>query len=421
MEKRTLEMSIQTLREQRNTKAKAMGDLTDEKRKWNAAVDKPVWDALMGEWSELDDQIKRIEQVNALTAETLKVDVISEHAERVGKNKKSEASIRFAKWLRGGDAALTNEDWTKIRAAMSTTTNSQGGFTQETEVAKEVLDALKLFGGMRAVAEVFQTAMGNPMNFPTSDGTGETGEIIGQNTTATALDPTFGMVPLTTYKFSSKIVAVPFELLQDSQVDIEAFIRTRLTTRLGRITNTKFTLGLGDGSSEPNGIITAATTGVTAANATVQVTAILYNSLLDLVHSVDPAYRNLGNCKFMMADSSVKAIRKIVDGSARPIFVPGWTFAIPTGGPAGGAPDSILGYPIQVNQDVAVMAASAKSIAFGDFSYYKIRDVMDVQMFRFTDSTYTKLGQVGFLAWMRSAGNFIDVGGAVKLFVNAAT
>jgi predicted phage gp36 major capsid-like protein len=46
---------------------------------------------------------------------------------------------------------------------------------------------------------------------------------------------------------------------------------------------------------------------------------------------------------------------------------------------------------------------------------------MDVQMFRFTDSAYTKLGQVGFLAWMRSAGNFIDVGGAVKLFVNAAT
>jgi predicted phage gp36 major capsid-like protein len=42
-------------------------------------------------------------------------------------------------------------------------------------------------------------------------------------------------------------------------------------------------------------------------------------------------------------------------------------------------------------------------------------------MFRFTDSAYTKLGQVGFLAWMRSGGNFIDVGGAVKLFVNAAS
>jgi HK97 family phage major capsid protein len=60
-------MSIQALREQRNAKAKAMADLTDEKRKWNAAVDKPIWDTLMSEYSELDDQIKRIEQVNALT------------------------------------------------------------------------------------------------------------------------------------------------------------------------------------------------------------------------------------------------------------------------------------------------------------------------------------------------------------------
>lgn len=414
-------MSIQSLREQRNAKAKAMADLTDEKRKWNAAVDKPVWDTLLAEYSEIDDQIKRIEQVNALTAEQFTTDTVVAAAARAGKDKKSPASLRFARWARGGDAALTNEEWMTIRAAMSTTTGSQGGFTQETEVAQQVLDALKLFGGMRAVAEVFQTAMGNPMSFPASDGTSETGEIIGQNTTATALDPTFSAIPLTTYKFSSKIVAMPFELLQDSQVDIESFIRTRLVTRLGRITNTKFTLGAGDGSNEPMGIISAATTGVTAANTTSQVTAILYNSLLDLVHSVDPAYRNLGNCKFMMADGSIKAIRKITDTQQRPIFVPGWTFAIPTGGPSAGAPDSILGYPIQVNQDVAAMAASAKSVAFGDFSYYKIRDVMDVQMFRFTDSAYTKLGQVGFLAWMRSAGNFIDVGGAVKLFVNAAS
>lgn len=418
-------MSIQSLREQRNAKAKAMADLTDEKRKWNAAVDKPVWDTLMSEWTELDEQIKRIEQVNALAVETLRNDNIADAADRVAKDKKSPASALFAKWLRQGDAAITAEEWAahreRIRNTMSTTTNSQGGYTQETEVAKQVLDALKLFGGMRAVAEVFQTEMGNPMQFPASDGTAETGEIIAQNTTANALDPSFTNIQLTTYKFSSKIVAVPFELLQDSQVDIEAFVRGRLTTRLGRITNTKFTLGAGDGSNEPNGIITAAGTGVTAANSTSQVTAIIYNSLLDLVHSVDPAYRNLGNCKFMMADSSVKAIRKIVDSQSRPIFVPGWTFALPTGGNAGGQPDSILGYPIQVNQDVAAMAANAKSIAFGDFSYYKIRDVMDVQMFRFTDSAYTKLGQVGFLAWMRSAGNLIDVGGAVKLFVNAAT
>jgi HK97 family phage major capsid protein len=51
------------------------------------------------------------------------------------------------------------------------------------------------------------------------------GEIIAQNTTATALDVSFGVKTLTVYKYSSKIVAVPFELLQDSNVDIEAFVR----------------------------------------------------------------------------------------------------------------------------------------------------------------------------------------------------
>jgi HK97 family phage major capsid protein len=45
---------------------------------------------------------------------------------------------------------------------------------------------------------------------------------------------------------------------------------------------------------------------------------------------------------------------------------------------------------------------------------------MDVTTFRFTDSAYTKLGQVGFLAWMRTGGNLLDVN-AVKLGVNSAT
>jgi HK97 family phage major capsid protein len=408
-------MSIQALREQRAAKAKALNELVS-KDKWDAAVDLPIYDAGMAEIEALDAQIKRIVAVNELAADNFQREHIAERADRVAKDQKSPASAIFAKWLRGGDSALSNEDWSTVRNTMSTSTNSQGGYTVQTDVATQVLDALKQYGGMRAVADVIQTAQGNTINFPTSDGTSETGEIIGQNTTATAADLSFGVVALNVYKFSSKIVAVPFELLQDSSVDVEAFVRQRLVTRLGRITNTKFTTGAGDGSSEPNGIITAASTGVTAANSTSQVTSILYTSLIDLVHSVDPAYRALGNCRFMMNDASVKVIRKIVDGQSRPIFNPGYETGVP-----GGAPDMLLGYPIQINQDVATMAASAKSIAFGDFSFYKIRDVMDVTMFRFTDSAYTKLGQVGFLAWLRSGGNFVDVGGSVKLFVNAAS
>ncbi|TFV34562.1 phage major capsid protein [Bradyrhizobium frederickii] len=414
--------SLQELRAQGAAIVVAMQAMADKPAdKWNRDVDGAEWDKLDAQLVEIQANIKRQERVIQAAADNLQRDLVVDAALRVGQDQKSEASLLFAKWVRGGDAVMSAEDWTKIRATMSTTTNSQGGYTVQTEVQKTVLDALKAYGGMRAVATVIQTSQGNPMNYPTSDGTSETGEIIAQNTTATAADPSFGMVALNVYKFSSKIIAVPFELLQDSEVDIEAFVIKRCTTRLGRITNTKFTVGAGDGSSEPNGIVTAASTGVTAGNGTSQVTAVVYDSLIDMQHSVDPAYRETGECKWMMHDSSVKVIRKIKDGQSRPIFVPGWDFAIPTGGKAGKIPDSLLGDPIQVNQDMAVMAASAKSIAYGKLNEYTIRDVMDVTMFRFTDSAYTKLGQVGFLAWLRSGGNLIDVGGAVKLFVNAAS
>lgn len=406
-------MSIQALREQRAAKAKSLNELVT-KKDWSAEADQPLYDQGLKELDALDAQIKNINEVNARLAENALNEQVVEAGHRVERDNHSKPLAVFGKWLRGGDRALNNEDWAAIRNTMSTTTSSEGGYTVAQEWATTVLDALKAYGGMRSVAEIIQTSGVGQLNYATSDGTTEVGEIIAENTTATSADISFGTKSLVAYKYSSKVVAVPFELLQDSNVDVEAFVRQRLATRLGRITNTHFTTGTG--SSQPNGLVTAATTGYTAANATTQVTAITYASLVELIHSVDPAYRTNGNCKFMMNDSSVKKLRQVVDGQSRPIFVPGYEVGVP-----GGAPDRLLGYEIVVNQDMASMAASAKSIAFGDMSYYKIRDVMQMEMFRFTDSAYTKLGQVGFLAWMRSGGNLVDVGGAVKLFVNAAS
>lgn len=404
-------MSIQALREQRAAKAKSLHDLVN-KTDWNAAADQPVYDALLAEIDALDAQIGRIQAANERLAQDAIQNGVIEGFERIARDQNSEAASIHAKWLRGGPDALSAEDMAIIRNTMSTTTPAEGGYTVQTDVATSVLDALKAFGGMREVAEVIRTEKGNPLSYPTSDGTAETGEIIPENTTATALDVSFGTKSLPVYKFSSKVIAVPFELLADSSIDIEAFVRDRIVQRLGRITNTMFTTGTG--SAQPTGVVTAATTGVTAANGTSQVTAVTYDSLVDLQHSVDPAYRQ--NARWMFNDTTLRQIRKIKDAENRPIFVPGYEGSVP-----GGAPDMLLGAPITINQDMASMAASAKSIAYGDFSYYKIRDVMDITMFRFTDSAYTKLGQVGFLAWMRSGGNLIDVGGAVKLFVNAAS
>jgi HK97 family phage major capsid protein len=408
---------LQALREQRAAKAKELHELVNNKdEKWSDDK-QTTYDNGMAELDELDGKIKRISDVNARVADEALKNGIIDAAERVGQDQKSEASKLFAKFLRVGNDGLSAEDRAAIQNTMSTTTPNQGGYTVPVEVAKEVLDALKAYGGMRSVATVLQTAGGNDFNYPTSDGTSETGELLAQNASAAAADPSFGVITLSTYKFSSKTVAVPIELLQDSAVDVEGFIRKRLVTRLGRVTNTYFTTGTG--SSQPQGIVTGAGSG--KVGATGQTGTVIYDDLVDLQHSVDPAYRALGNCGFMMNDASVKVIRKIKDTTGRPLFVPGYEDAVPTVGKVGAIPNSILGDPITVNQDVATMAANAKSILYGAFSEYTIRDVMDVMMFRFTDSAYATKGQVGFLAFLRAGGALVDVGGAVKYYQNSAT
>lgn len=401
--------SIQALREQRAAIAKDLHALVN-KADFSAA-DQDVYETQMAQVDEIDAKIARISALNERVASDALESHVVEATARAVRDNGGDSRAVFQKWMRGGDAALNAADWATIQNTMSTTTTTEGGFTVATEVAQSVLDVLKQFGGMRQAANIIQTAMGNPINFPTSDGTSEVGEILAENASATDLDPSFGVRTLSTWKYSSKVVTVPFELLQDSSVDVEAMVRKRLADRLGRITNLHFTVGTGTG--QPNGVITATSVGKTGA--TGQTLTVTYDDLVDLQHSVDPAYRALGNEKFMMNDSTLRVIRKLKDSQNRPIFVPGYEVGVP-----GGMPDTLLGSPIIINQDVPVMAANAKSILFGDFSFYTIRDVMDVTMFRFTDSVFTRKGQVGFLAWMRSGGQMIDTT-AVKFYANSAT
>lgn len=401
--------NLQAERERRNALAKDTRNILDANpgATWNDEHQKK-YDENLAEIERIDAAIDRHQKVMDLTAENNIRDAVRGAAGKGGGDK-DEAVRLFDKWTRGGDNALTADEWTAVRNTMSTTTDSEGGYTVPTTVASSILDALKAYGGMRTVADVIRTASGETMNFPTSDGTSEEGEIIGQNTTATDADISFGTKSLVVYKYSSKVVTVPWELLQDSSADIEGFVRNRLQQRLGRITNKHFTIGTG--TAQPWGVIPAATVGVTGAVSATA--AITYDNLVDLEHSVDPAYRP--NASWMFHDDMLKLIRKVKDTEGRPIFVPGYEQGNP-----GGAPDRLLNRNIAINQAVASPAASAVSIAFGDFSYYKIRDVMAVTLFRFTDSAYTKKGQVGFLAWMRSGGNLVDVGGAVKTFKHGA-
>lgn len=414
------------LRERRNAKSLEANTLNNQypadKRMPAAEIDK--LDAILAEVEAIDGDIARENRLAQLAAD----DPQNQHEAALnaatrtpgahGGDKEEAAALRG--FLTGGLNALSQEQRNRmaarvnpdIRAAMSTTTTTEGGYTTALEYQRSLEEAMKAYGAIRSVASIIRTATGTQMQFPTADATSETGEIVGQNTAVTAGDTTFGLTTLDVYKYSSKKIALPFELVQDSFIDFEAYVQMVLATRLGRITNSHFTVGTG--TAQPRGIVTGAASG--KVGTTGQTLTVIYDDLVDLEHSVDPAYRGMPGVGFMMHDSSLKVVRKIKDSDGRPIFVPGYEQGNP-----GGAPDRLLGRPIYISQEMAVMAANAKSILYGDYKKYVIRDVMDLTLFRMTDSAFTLNGQVGFVAFMRSGGNLVDAGGAVKYYANSAT
>jgi HK97 family phage major capsid protein len=409
------------LREQRNIAAKKANDLNN---KYPAdqrmpAADAAALDQVLAEVEAIDNEISREQRMAQLASDNpaAQHDIAVTAAFQASGTQTGENAALRAMLCHGLSAlsaeqrntmyARVNPD---IRAAMSTTTGSEGGYTVATEFSRSLIQAMKALFPVRDVASEIQTATGAQMLFPTTDSTSEEGEIVGQNILTSVGETTFGQASMDVYKYSSKSIALPFELIQDSMFNVEEYIQSLLKLRIGRIQNRHHTVGTGTGM--PRGIVTAAAVG--KVGATGQTVAVTYDDLVDLEHSVDPFYRPSG--KWMMHDDTLKALRKIKDSQARPIFVPGYET-----GNAGGAPDRLMGREIIINQHMPVMGANAKSILFGDFSKYLIRDVMDTTLFRMTDSAFTLRGQVGFVAFCRSGANMVDIGGAIKYYQNSAT
>lgn len=400
-------MSIQALREHSTELSRQARELLANKGEqvWSTD-DQKKFDAIMDEQERVAGQISAHQRMLDNRAET-------QFTDATGKPKDDrEATVKAAyeTYLRKAPKDMTPEEVGAIRNTMSTTTGSQGGFTVDPIISAAFIDQLADYAGMRRVADNIRTATGVQISYPTTDGRTEIGEIVAQNATASALDPSFGTVAIGAFKFSSKIIAIPIELLQDTTIDIVALVNKRMRDRIGRIQNNKFTVGAG--TTEPNGLVSAASVGVTAA--TGNTTTLVYDNLVDLIDSIDIAYAAEGGFQWSMSQTLRRVVRKIKDTAGRPIFLPGY------GSIEEGFGDSLLGYAININNDMPVPAANAKSLSFGQHKKYLTRDAMDVTLFRFEDSAYMTKGQVAFLAWARADGNLLD-NAAVKLFQHSAT
>jgi HK97 family phage major capsid protein len=402
--------SIQALRERLAALHNSMKNRLADKgeQKWSVE-DQAAFDAEADDFTRTQAQLANHQKVLDQAKEDNFRDAERNPAANAQRNDLAKGLDIF---LRKSFKEMSAEEVTLVRNTMSTTTGSQGGFTVQTEVSREFIDTMKDFGGMRRVADRIVTAMGNDYSFPSTDGTAEVGEVVAQNVAAASADPVFGTVPVNVVKFSSKIITVPIELLQDSQIDVMGLVQKRMRQRIGRIQNQKFSIGTG--TAEPFGITVAA--GVGKTGTTGQTVTVIYDDLVDLIDSVDVAYLEEGlPLQFMTSQTMRKVVRKIKDTSGRPIWTPNYDAGI-----AGGFVDELLGYPLNINNDMPVPAANAKSLSFGQHKNYLIRDAMDVTMFRFDDSAYMSKGQVGFLAWARAGGNLLDAA-SVKLYQHSAT
>lgn len=394
--------AIQALREKISTFAAQSQQLLADKgdQKWTPE-DQTKFDNLVSEVNAAKQQIKNIETQRELDADKF----FNAAPPKKEEGMPISALIAVALYIRNG-ANVTPEQAVAISNAMSTTTATEGGYTVPAEIAAMVIEKLKAFGGMREVATILPTAGGNALNFPTSDGTGEEGEIVAESGIPSTLDVTFGTVALPVYMYTSKQIALPSQLIQDSAIDVIALVVARLAMRIARVQNRHFTVGTG--STQPDGLIPRS--GVGKTGSTGQTVTVTCDDLVDLKHAVNRAYRARG--KYMMNDLSVATVSKLKDTTGRPIWTPAIT---------ADAPDLLNGHAVTINDDVAVMAANAKSIAFGDFSQYTIRDVQNTtSLRRFDDSAFALKQQVGFCGWTRSGGNLLEPA-AVKVYVNSAT
>jgi len=384
-------------------------------------------DTIMAEFDRVERNIKREEDQAAIEArfaarqeeERAKKRPVSGSEERAsGSEAGEQVEYRevFFKFLANGASldALDSEERKVLRAGAENIekriqtggTNTAGGYTVPVELQNMLVRSMKAWGPMydgNIVSEL-NTTSGNALPIPTTDDTGKTGV---QGTEGTALtddgsaDAVFGQKQLEAYDFNTKFVKFSWQLAQDSIFNMEALLADLLGERLGRLANSQLTTGTG--TSAPNGIVTAASAGKTAASAT----AIASDEIIDLTHSVDPAYRTSPKVRFMFNDLTLAAIRKLKDGQGNYL----WQM----GNVKEGAPGTLLGYNYSINQAMANIATGNKTIIFGDLGKYWVRKVGSPVIGVLRERFWPDLGIAGLI---RFDGELLDTA-AVKYLIQA--
>ena len=386
-------MTILELREKRAKAWEATKAFLDSHRTDKgtlSAEDDATYSRMEQEITDLGKEIARLERQEALDAELNR----PVNKPLTGKPMNGKET---AKTGRATDEYLQNF-WNMMRSktpmptvmnALQIGTDSEGGYLVPDEYERTLVEALEEENIFRQLAKIIQTSSGD-RKIPVVATKG-TASWIDEEGAYLESDDSFGQVSIGAYKLGT-MIKVSEELLNDSVFDLESYISREFARRIGAKEEESFFTG--DGTGKPLGVLAetgGAEVGVTAASAT----AITADELIDLFYSLKAPYRR--NAVWVLNDSTIKAIRTLKDNQGQSLGPPSLT---------AGAPDLLLGKPVRTSAYMPAIAADAKTIAFGDFSYYWIADRQG-RSFKRLNELYAATGQVGFLASQRVDGKLI--------------
>ena len=379
--------------------AKALLDNASSEARDLSAEESATYDRLM---EELDSRGRVIEQFQK--------DQAREEA-------RNEAIAGFEAQARPIESAsLEKTDVDVIRSLVSgeirsakfetrnTLTKSSTGAPVPTSFYDKVVAILTYISPLSGAGTKIRTASGETLQIPSTSSAG-TALIKAEAATIVEGDPVFNsLVSMSSFK-ASQLLQVSRELISDNGLsgpDLLGFLAEQIGTSMGVLIDNKLTLGTG--TVEPTGIVTSASSGVTGS--TFAPTA---DNLIDLVYSVNAAYRNRPGVAFLASTSAIQAIRKLKTTTNEYIFEPNYQV---------GQPDRLLGFPLLESTQMAAVGSAAKSVIFGDMSQFYIREVGAMELARSDDFAFAT-DLVSLRATYRFDSRLIQTS-AVKFFIGLA-
>jgi HK97 family phage major capsid protein len=265
-------------------------------------------------------------------------------------------------------------------------TDSSGGYLVPNEFEKTLVQALREHNIMRQLGRVIRTGSGE-LQIPVAASAG-TAAWIAEGGEPPLSDETFGQVTLSAHKLGT-MLKVSHELLNDSAFPLESFLAQDFGRRIGVLEEETFIAG--DGTGKPTGFLAAAPVGKIAGSPT----ALTFDDVMDLYRKLKSPYR--AKAVFIANDATIGALQKLKSTDGQYLWSPSLT---------AGQPDTILGRPVYTSSFMPQIAAGAKVLAFGDFSYYWIADRQG-RTFERLNELFAQSDQVGFKATQRVDGKLI--------------